>query len=63
MKDSMKVDPPAGIAQDALFVPSPKSFWELMSQETMIEPDLLLNNDLNDIQNIENIQTEVKFSC
>ena len=59
MKDSMKVDPPAGIAQDALFVPSPKSFWELMSQETMIEPDLLLN----DIQNIENIQTEVKFSC
>lgn len=58
MKDSMIVDPPSEIAQDALFVPSPKSFWDLMSQETMIEPGFLLNNDLNDIQNI---QTEVNF--
>jgi hypothetical protein len=48
----MVVDPSSEIAHDAFFVPSPKSFWELMSQETMPEPGFLLNDDLNDIQNI-----------
>lgn len=48
----MIVDPPSEIAQDAFFVPSPKSFWELMSQETMPELGFLLNDDSNDIQNI-----------
>lgn len=52
INDSMIVDPPSEIAQDAFFVPSPKSFWELMSQETMPVPDFLLNDDLYDIQNI-----------
>lgn len=60
MNDSMIVDPPSEIAQDAFFVPSPKSFWDLMSQETMTEPGFLLNNNLKDIQNI---QTEVNFPC
>lgn len=52
LNDSMIVDPPSNIAQDAFVVPSPKSFWELMSQETMPGPDFLLNDDLNGIQNM-----------
>jgi hypothetical protein len=52
----MLVDPPSEITQDAFFVPSPKSFWDLMSQETMPGPGFLLSEDLNDIQNL---QTEV----
>lgn len=56
LNDSMLVDPPSEITQDALFVPSPKSFWDLMSQETMPGPGFLLSENLNDIQNL---QTEV----
>lgn len=52
LNNSIIVDPPSEIAHDAFLVPSPKSFWDLMSQETMPESGLLLNDDLNDIQNI-----------
>jgi hypothetical protein len=57
LNDHMKVDPPSHIGRDAFFVPSPKSFWELMSHETMPGPGFLLNEDRNDILSL---QTEVK---
>lgn len=58
LRDSMMVDPPSEIAHGAFFVPSPKSFWELMSQEKIPEPGSVLNHGSN---NIQDIQTHVSL--
>ncbi|QGA17794.1 hypothetical protein EYB26_005470 [Talaromyces marneffei] len=62
LNDRMILDPPSDMARDALFVPSPKTFWELISHETMPVSEFILNEDRDNIQNLQIETTSISNS-